>query len=146
MNKTEEQDTSVSKYVQSESASSSIQLSLPLRSDFEIEESKPKEILFSIKYIMIGNTMRKTIKIPLTPHERLIIPMLEDTVLSASFIEEPTKGTKLLIANLAVFNETVSAPCAKTFFSEKINVKIDIMKTVTEVKAVLTAFDIPPNS
>ena len=95
---------------------------------------------------MIGRTIRRTIRIPSTPHEPFIIPMLEDTVLNDSFTDAPTRGTKLLIANLAVLSESVSAPCAKTFLSEKTKVKIDIIKTVTEVKVVRVTLEIAPNS
>ena len=61
-------------------------------------------------------------------------------------MEAPTIGTKLLIANLAVFNETVSAPCVSIFLNEEINIKSDIIKTVTDVNVFLTSLDNPPNS
>ena len=95
---------------------------------------------------MIGKIIKNTIKIPKTPVELFIIPMLEVTARSDSFTDAPTNGTKLLIANLAVFNDTVSALCAKTFLSENIKVKIDITNTVIEVNAVRTDFEMLPNS
>ena len=55
-------------------------------------------------------------------------------------------GTKLLIANLAVFIDIESAPCAKIFLKEKTNIKIDMTNTVTEVKVFLISLDMPPNS
>lgn len=112
----------------------------------EIDESKAKEILFKIKYIIIGKTIKKTISIPKTPLELFIIPMLDDTAFKESLTDAPTKGTKLLIANRAVFNEIVSALCAKTFFNEKTKVKIDIIKTVIEVNIVRVDFENPENS
>ena len=71
---------------------------------------------------------------------------LDVTVLIASFTEEPTRGTKLLIANLAVLIERVSALCESVFLYDKTNIKIDITNIVTEVNVVLTVFDIPLKS
>ena len=95
---------------------------------------------------MIGSIISAIAIIAITPHEFFINDRDEDTVLNASLTDAPTNGTKLLIANRAVFNVRVSAPCDSTFLNEKINIKIDIVKTVTEVNVVLTSFEIPPNS
>ena len=111
-----------------------------------MEESTENEILLSTKYIIIGKIIKNTMKIPKTPQELFITPMLEETARSDSFTDAPTNGTKLLTTNFAVFKDTVSALCAKTFLSEKTKVKIDITNTVIEVNAVRTDFEMPPNS
>ena len=71
---------------------------------------------------------------------------LEDTVLKASLTEEPTKGTKLPMANRAVFNERVSTPCESVLLYDKTNIRIDIVKTVTDVKVDFIIFVTPLKS
>ena len=96
--------------------------------------------------MIIGSIISAIINIAITPHVLLIKLRLEETVRKASLIDAPTIGTKLLIAKRAVFIDKLSAPCAKTFLNEKINIKIDITKIVTEVNVFLTILEIPPNS
>lgn len=69
--------------------------------------------------------------------------MLVATVLKASLTEAPTRGTKLLIAKRAVFKVRLSELWDNMFFVVKININIDITKTVTEVKVVFNVFEIP---
>ena len=45
----------------------------------------------------------------ITPQEFLINDKLAVTARKLSFMLEPTRGTKLLMANLVVFNEILSA-------------------------------------
>lgn len=84
--------------------------------------------------------------IPIIPQELLIKERLAVTVRRDSFIDEPTKGTKLLIANLAVFTEIESTLCAMVFLYERTNINIDITNTVTDVKVVFTVLEIPLKS
>lgn len=72
--------------------------------------------------------------------------MLDVTVLKASFTEEPTMGIKLLIANFAVLIDIESALWDRTFFVDNTNKKIDIIKTVTPVKAFFNDLEIPEKS
>lgn len=69
--------------------------------------------------------------------------MLVATVLKASLTEAPTRGTKLLIAKRAVFRVRLSELWDNMFLVVKININIDITKTVTEVKVVFNVFEIP---
>ena len=146
INKTHAQTTNVSKKVQIEFASSSIASSPFDPISFDIELNKPKDSLFSKRLIIIGIMIIIITIIAITPQEFLIILRLLVTVLNASLIDAPTIGTKLLIANLAVFIDKESDPCDITFFKEKINMKIDIVKMMTEVNVALIVLVIPLKS
>lgn len=146
INKTHAQTTNVNKKVQIEFASSSIASSPLDPISFDIELSKPRDSLFNKRLIIIGITIIIITIIAITPQEFLIILRLLVTVLNASLIDAPTIGTKLLIANLAVFIDKESDPCDITFFKEKINIKIDIVKIMTDVNVVLSVLVIPLKS
>ena len=115
MNKTQEQATRVKINVQIESASSSKTASLLLLIAFAIEERIEKESLFKNRLIKIGSMSTTIAIMAIIPQEFFISERLEETVLNASLTDEPTKGTKLLIANRAVFSEIVSTLCERVF-------------------------------
>ena len=146
INRTDAQATKVNKNVQTELASLNISPSLFKPISFDTELKNPKEILLSSKLMITGMIISKITIIAITPQEFLIMLKLLLTVLKASFIEAPTIGTKLLIANFAVFIDKVSAPCEIMFFNEKINIKTVIVKIVIDVNAVLTVFVSPLKS
>ena len=98
---------------QQESASSKIALSLSALTSCAIEVSILKESLFKNKLIIIGSIITAMAIIAIIPQDFLIKERLEETVRIASFTEEPTKGTKLLIANLTVFCDRESALCER---------------------------------
>ena len=103
------QATIVNKKPQHESASSKIALSLSALTSCAIEERMLKESLFKNRLIIIGSIITAIAIIAIIPEDFLIKERLEETVRIASLTEEPTKGTKLLIANLTVFCERESA-------------------------------------
>lgn len=133
INRTQPQQTRASKNPQIESASSSTPLSLLQPISLAREANKLNESLFKNKLIIIGSIKIAIEIIAITPQEFFIKERLDVTVLNASFIDEPTMGTKLLIANLAVFIERLSALWDRMFLKDKTNINIDIMNTVTEV-------------
>ena len=102
--------------------------------------------MFKNRLITIGSINTATEIIAIIPHEFFINERLAVTVLSDSLTEEPTSGTKLLIAKRAVFIDKESTLWAIVFLYERTNIKIDITNTVTDVKAVFIDFDIPPKS
>ena len=103
------QETKVSKNPQTESASSKIEFSLLQPISLDSEDSRLKESLFKKRLIIMGSIMTATAIIAITPQDFFIIVRLALTVLKVSLTEAPTKGTKLLIANLVVFKEIESA-------------------------------------
>jgi len=105
------QHTSVNKNPQIESASSKIAPSLFPPIDFDIEDRMEKESLFKNKFIIIGSINTTMAMIATIPQELLIKERLDVTVLKASFTEEPTRGTKLLIAKRAVLIDKLSTLC-----------------------------------
>ena len=138
--------TNVNIYKQIESASSRMTLCLSQCNIFDIDARRPKLSLFKNKYIIIGIIMSAIDIMAITPHEFLIKEREEEIVFKASLTDAPTKGVKLLMAKRAVFKVIVSTLSEIVFFNEKINIKIDIIKTVTDVNVVLTSFEIPLNS
>ena len=104
------------------------------------------ESLFKKRLIIIGSIKTAKEIIPIIPEVFLIKSRLELTVLKVSFTEEPTNGTKLLIANRAVLIETESALCDRVLLKDNTNIKIDITNTVTDENVFFTVFDIPPKS
>jgi len=90
--------------------------------------------------------MTATAIIAITPQDFFIIVRLALTVLKVSLTEAPTKGTKLLIANLVVFKEIESALWESVLLYDSTNIKSDITNTVTDVNVVLTVFEIPLTS
>ena len=96
------------KKAQIESASSRQEASLSAPIIFVIDARRLKESLYKNKFIIIGSIINAITIMAITPLVLLIMDILLATVLNASFIDEPTIGTKLLIANLAVFNERLS--------------------------------------
>lgn len=143
INITQVQATKTSINPQRESASSNISPSDEQFSALHTDPRNPKESLYSNKCIIIGTIKSAIAIIAIIPQVLLITPRLDDTVLKASLIDAPTIGTKLLIAKRAVFIESESFPCAKTFFADNRKNNIDITKTLTEVKAVFIVLDIP---
>lgn len=115
INKTQVQQTSVRANPQTESASSNTVASRCPPIALDIVAKIENESLFKNKFIMIGNIKTAIAIIAMMPHEFLISERLAVTVFNDSLTLEPTKGTKLLIANLAVFIEIVSTPCAIVF-------------------------------
>ncbi len=115
MNNMQVQETNVNKKPQTESASSKTVLSLLQLSSLDKEESRLNDSLFKNKLIIIGNIITATAIIAIIPQDFFINERLALTVLSASLTEAPTNGTKLLIANLAVFKEMESALCERVF-------------------------------
>ena len=109
INKTQVQETIVNKNPQIESASSRIALSLLTLIIFATDDKILKESLFKKRFIIIGSIRTAKEIIPIIPEDFFIRSRLEFTVLKASFTDAPTRGTKLLIANLAVLIETESA-------------------------------------
>ena len=67
--------------------------------------------MFKNRLIIIGSIKTTIEIIATTPQEFLINAKLEVTVLKASLTEEPTRGTKLLIAKRAVLIDKLSALC-----------------------------------
>ena len=126
-----------------EFASSNISPSLVSPIAFVIEFNSPKDSLFNKRLIITGITIKAMETMVITPQVFLIMLKLLLTVLNASFIEAQTIGTKLLMANLAVLIDRVSVPWDIMFFKEKINIKIDIVKIITEVNVVFMVFDTP---
>lgn len=115
INKTQLQQTRVSIKPQIESASSKIVASRCPPIAFDIVANTENESLFKNKLIIMGSIRTAIDIIPIIPQELLIKERLAVTVRRDSFIDEPTKGTKLLIANLAVFTEMESTLCAMVF-------------------------------
>ena len=146
MNNTQVQHTRVNTKPQTESASSRIDASLPPPIARDIVAKIENEILFKKILIIMGSIKTAMVISAITPQEFLISERLDVTVRKASFTDEPTNGTKLLIANLAVLSESVSAPCDNTFLYESTNINIDITNTVTDVKVVLIVLEIPLKS
>lgn len=108
INKTEVQQIIASKNEQIEFASSIMALSLLQETHLQIPDKMLNESFESRREIM-GGKIKITIAImAIIPQAFLIKPMLDITVRSASFIEVPTIGIKLLIANLAVLIDTES--------------------------------------
>lgn len=103
INKIEVQQTIASKNENIEFASSIIALSLLQEIPLQIPDKMLNESFESRREIMGGKIRIIIAMIAIIPHAFLIKPMLDITVRSASFIEAPTIGMKLLIANLAVF-------------------------------------------
>ena len=110
INKTQVMDTKVSKKPHIESASSSIPASLPPPTSLATEANMLKLTLFRKRFIITGSIIRAIEITARTPQELLIKEMLVETVRNASFMDGPTIGAKLLIANRAVFKERESAP------------------------------------
>ena len=146
MKSTQVQQTRVSKKLHMESASSRMEDSELPPISFETVAKIEKEILFKNKLIINGSINTTIEMIAITPQEFFMIDKLAVTVLKLSFTLEPTTGTKLLIANLAVLMDKESTLCESVFLYDKTNMKIDITKIVTEIKVVLTVFDIPLKS
>lgn len=115
INKTEEQATRVKINVQIESASSNSVASLLLLIALDMVDSIEKESLFKKRFNIIGSINTTIAIMAIIPQEFLISDRLEETVLSASLTDEPTKGTKLLMAKRAVFKERVSTLCERVF-------------------------------
>lgn len=110
MNNTQLQQTSVSIKPHTESASSNTAASFFAPIAFDIVARIEKDSLFKNKLMIIGIISTAIEIIATIPHEFLISERLDVTVLKDSFTEEPTKGTKLLIANLAVLMDIESTP------------------------------------
>ena len=108
INKTQVQQTRVNKKPHIESASSKIAPSLYPPIDFDIDVNIEKESLFRNRFIIIGSIKTIIEIIAITPQEFFIKERLEVTVRSASLTDEPTRGTKLLMAKRAVFIEILS--------------------------------------
>lgn len=144
INNTQQEHTSVNKNPHIESASSNTEDSLVPPIILERLDKILNESLLRSKFIIIGSIIKAIIIMAKIPQEPFITEMLLVTVRNASLMEEPTRGTKLLIANLAVFIDKLSCPCANTFLHERMNINTDIVKIVTEVKVVLIVFEIPP--
>ena len=138
--------TIVKRNPQIESASSKMELSLPTFISFAREDKILKDSLFKNRLIIIGSIKTAIEIIPIIPEDFFIKSRLELTVLSASLTDEPTNGTKLLIANRAVLIETESALCESMLLNESTKRKIDIIKTVTEEKVFFTVLEIPLKS
>ena len=75
----------------------------------EREEHRSNESLLKYIEIKTGKVSSDIHMMAKTPQELFIYPILADTVLTASVIEGPTIGTKLPMANLAVFIDSESA-------------------------------------
>lgn len=146
INKTDVQAQSVKRKVHIESASSKIAFSPcpPIAPD--TMDNMLNESLFKNKFMITGKVMTAIAIMAITPQELFIDAMLELKVRRASFTDEPTKGTKLLMANLAVFIDSESALWLSTPLYDKTKRKTDITNTVTEVKVVRTIFVIPLRS
>lgn len=146
INKTQLQQTRVNINPHIESASSNTADSLlqPIKRAKEVDMLNDN--LFKNRLMIIGSIINAIEIIAITPHELFIKERLDVTVLSASFIDEPTRGTKLLIANLAVFKDKLSLLCVKMFLYDNTNIKIDITNTVTEVNVFFTVFEMPEKS
>lgn len=108
MNSIQVEITNKSIKPQIELISSKIALSLLHPSAFEIVLEILKTILLSNKEIIIGSARNTITIIASMPHEFFTSDKLAITVLNDSFTVEPTIGIKLLIANLAVFIDTLS--------------------------------------
>ena len=100
----------VRRKLQMDSASSKIPFSLCAPIAPEIIAKMLKEILFKNRLIIMGRVIIAIETIAIIPQEDFIRDRLELRVLRASLTEEPTSGTKLLIAKRAVFIERESAP------------------------------------
>lgn len=109
------QATSVNKKLQIESASSKIVASLCPLIAFDIVASIENDSLLRKRLINIGSIRTTMEIIAIIPQEFFINERLEVTVLKASFTDEPTRGTKLLIANLAVFIDMLSTLWVRIF-------------------------------
>ena len=115
MNKTQLQHTSVKIKLQAESASSKTAASFFPPTTFDIVASREKESLFKNRLITIGSIRIATDMIATIPQEFFINERLVVTVRRDSFTEEPTSGTKLLIANRAVLIDKESTLWAIVF-------------------------------
>ena len=146
INKIEVHITRASKNPHIEEASSIIIASLSHFKHLATEPIKLSNNLWINKEIIDGKTIIVITIIATIPQEFLIKEMLEMTVLKASFTVVPTIGMKLLMANLAVFIEMLSADCDKMLLHDKTNIKIDITNTVTPVKVFFNIFEKPLKS
>lgn len=146
INKTQVQETIVKRNPHTESASSKMLLSLLTFISFAREDSILNESLFKNRLIIIGSIKTAKEIMPMMPEDFFIRSRLELTVLKASLTDEPTSGTKLLMANLAVLIDNESALCERVLLKDRTNIRIDITKTVTEEKVFFTVFDMPLKS
>lgn len=115
MNKTHVQHIIVNRKLQVESASSKIAPSFPEPINRAIELNILKEILFRKRFMIIGSIITAIAIMAIIPVDFFMYDKLDVTVRNASFTEEPTRGTALLIANLAVFIDIESALCDSVF-------------------------------
>lgn len=143
INITHVQEASASRKPQIELLSSVMLDSLFNPRHFAIPDNILNDSLFKNREIIAGRTDIIITIIAITPRDPLINERLVETVFNDSPTAPPTIGIKLDIANFAVFIERESAPCAKTFFVDKTNINIDIIKAVTEVKVFFIVLDIP---
>ena len=146
INKIQVQITNTRKNPQIEPASSNIDPSLLQFKALDIDADRLNISLLISKFIIMGNIIKAIIIIAIIPQEFFIADKLALTVRNASFTVPPMNGTKLLIANFAVFIDRLSDACVKTFLQESINIKMDITNTVMLIKEFFKIFEIPLKS